>query len=237
MERSEGKRLSHKHNQNQKTRIKNNIKVNPVIEKRTTIENIPQQQTLNVNNNNKISIVQNLPLQDSSSNYQMQPQINMFPQQYAQPVIISNQGGINPQNPYVNNQNCINNINNVNIITFGREPDIYLCPNCQMNVPTNIATKCNCCSFLIFALMMIIFPIFVIYVVCIDIEYCKCGFECACAVSSEGVPCPYPKCCSCPDRHSACDCCDVEHYCSNCGKLIGTRDSCKEICPPCCRCC
>ena len=75
------------------------------------------------------------------------------------------------------------------------------------------------------------------YIICIDIEDCTCVFECACM---DNALCCYPKCWSCPDRKTVgdCRCCsDVEHYCSNCGKLIGDRDSLKEICPPCCRCC
>ena len=242
MEKSDNKRLSHKSQSKTKAKTKNKnnniIKVNSILKKRTTMENIPQKQNFNLNN--KISIIQNLPIQDAASNYQMQPQMNMFPQQYAQPVLISNQGGgIPPQNTYIINQNSVinvNNINNVNNIEFGTKAGTYLCPNCQMNVSTNIQSQCNCCSFLIFALMMIIFPVFMTYVMCIDIEDCRCEF--GCGVSTNG--CCYPKCCSCPDRRTVADCnccCDVEHYCSNCGKLIGTRDSLKEICPPCCRCC
>ena len=174
----------------------------------------------------------------------MQPQINMFPQQYSQPVIIANQGGLPPQNLYAINQNCVNNVdnvdnvNNVNNITFGGNPGNYLCPHCKMNVTSNIEDKCNCLTCIIYLIMFIIFPIYIIYVICIDIEYCSCEFECAC--TNDGLCC-YPKCCSCPNRQSKYDncqcCCDTQHYCSNCGKLIGTKNSCIEICPPCCRCC
>ena len=163
----------------------------------------------------------------------------MFPQQYSQPVIIANQGeGIPPQNTYIINQNYDNNnnnINNVNNITFGGKPGTYLCPHCKMNITSYIEEKCNCLTCIIYLIMFLFFPAIIVYSMCIDIEYCRCEFECKCA---NNFPCACPKCCSCPNRKSdGRDCCDTEHYCSNCGKLIGTRDSCVEICPPHCRCC
>ena len=78
MERSENKRLSHKVQSKTKAKTKNNynnkIKVNSIIKKKPTMENITHQQNLNLNNNNKISIIQNLPMQDVTSNHQTQPQ-------------------------------------------------------------------------------------------------------------------------------------------------------------------
>ena len=72
--------------------------------------------------------------------------------------------------------------------------------------------------------------------VVLDNEDCICefSFDVLCA---KGFCCT---CCRCPSRNTLgdCQCCvDVEHYCSYCGKYIGIRNSCIEICPPCCRCC
>ena len=46
------------------------------------------------------------------------------------------------------------------------------------------------------------------------------------------------KCCficySCSICYTDCKCCiDVDHYCSNCGKKIGSRNSFTELCPCC----
>ena len=61
MERSEHKRLSHKLQSKTSNKKNGMIKVNSVLKNKSTMENVSQQQSLNLNNN-KISIIQNLPM-------------------------------------------------------------------------------------------------------------------------------------------------------------------------------
>ena len=218
MEKSENHRLKHK----SKTLVLDNKEIIDKDTREIPIqENIPRQQYLSLNN--QVSPPQNLPIQDASSNYQMQPQINMFPQQYAQPVIIVNQGGIMPQTYYNNN---------IKTKKIKQET----CPHCHQILLTRVEESCNCFSCIIYTIMIILFPVFVCYIAFLDCEGCTCrcdyGWDPGCK--------PYIRCCSCPDRHTfdKCSCCcDINHYCSNCGKLLSNKNACIEICPPYCRCC
>ena len=182
---------------------------------------------------------QNIPFQP----YQMNTQ------QISQPVIISNSpeyGVPQMQNiPYINNINNINNVNNVNNVNNPQTIDIrirltsrtqeFACPYCHKIMKTNIDERCNCVSFLFYLLLFIIPPLIFIYAILIDITGCYCELECR---ACQDCCCFYPSCCRCPQReHLDCRCCcDVNHYCPYCGKLIGTRNACDAICPPCCCC-
>ena len=227
MEKNEKHRLNN--NGKGKKRIKgNNKKI-----KDNTQENMSQsKQTNTIIANGGVIIVQNqpnhhpnsynLPLQDSARDYQMQPQ------KMVQPVIMANlEGGEAPQ--YIsNNAQPIDSK-----IKVGAKPYKYRCPYCHKIALTNVEEECNCLSFLIYMIMFIIFPIFLIYVTCIDIEECICQW--GCGMTDNGIC--FPTCCRCPDRGTfdKCSCCcNVTHYCSNCGKLIGTRDAYSHICPSCC---
>ena len=220
MEKSENHRFNYKSKGNVKEKAK--IKEDSKIIK----DNISQQQDLiSQNQFNQIQIKNILPIQDPSSLNQNQNQ-GMI---YAYPVIIVNQGEGIPQTG-------INNQTNVSKIKFGIKPEVIICPHCHQKVLTIIDDKCNCCSFISYMIMIIIFPIMYFYLLCINIEECRCEF--GCEPSNDGCCC-FPTCCKCPSRHNLdrCLCCyDVSHYCPNCGNLIGIRDSCLDVCPPCCCC-
>ena len=174
---------------------------------------------------------QNLPLQANQ----------MFAQQSPQPIIITNRAEYAvpqiPIIPYVNNINNINNQPVNNIIRFRAVPQEFICPYCHKFMRTNLNNSCNCGSCLVYCFILV-FPITLIfYMLCINITDCECVFECR--TTSDGCGC-FPTCCRCPERDNLdkCQCCcDVEHYCPYCGKLIGTRNAWGDICPPCCCCC
>ena len=219
-ERSEKHRFSHK----SKEKVKDKTKIKE--DSKNIKDNISQQQDLiSQNQSNQTQIKNILPIQDPSSLNQNQNQ-GMI---YAYPVIIVNQGEGIPQT-FINNQT------NDSKIKVGIKPEGIICPHCHQKVLTIIDDKCNCCSFISYMIMIIIFPIMYFYLLCINIEECRCEF--GCEPSNDGCCC-FPTCCKCPSRHNLdrCLCCyDVSHYCPNCGNLIGIRDSCLDVCPPCCCC-
>lgn len=221
MERSEKNRLSHKTKEKQIKPKGNSKKIkeptqNNLVNSKISI--IPKESNLKNN--------QNLPIQDAASYYQIKPQNISSPQ----PVIVAVPGeGEAPQA-------CIINQTVDGKIKFSRDPQQIICPYCRRNVLTTVEDKCNFFSIIIFFIMMTITPIFIFYLLVLDNKDCICefSFDILCA---KGFCCT---CCRCPSRNTLgdCQCCvDVEHYCSYCGKYIGIRNSCIEICPPCCRCC
>ena len=220
MERSEKYRFSHKSKEKEKDKKKkkgDSAKIK---------DNISQQQDLISgsivqNQSNQTQIKNNLPLQDSSSFNQNQNQKMM----YSHPVVVVNQGQGVPQT-------CLNNQTNNFKIKVSIKPIKIICPYCHQSVSTIIEDKCNCCSFFCYMIMMIIFPVFLIYIMCVNIEDCYCKF--GCAYSDKGC---FPTCCVCPNRSNldgCLCCCDVSHYCPSCGNFIGLRNSVSDICPPCC---
>ena len=240
MKRNEKLKSNHKSKIKSKDKIKIK-KISKIIKEYPIQDKTSNRPTILLNNelsivqdqNKQILNFQNQALVDQSTNRQfqppeiisqMQPQTMIIPQPNSQPVIIANSGGAPPFSG--------NNIPPTGSqIIFRVKPQEITCPYCNSIMLTNTEDKCNFCSCIIFFLMFISFFI-AIYFTCIDIEDCYCKFE----FRSSDNCCCYPSCCRCPNRENAC-CCDVEHYCSHCGKLIGTRNSCVEMWPPCCRCC
>ena len=97
---------------------------------------------------------------------------------------------------------------------------------------TNIDDKCNWRSCIAYLFIFIIPISLVIYCLCINNEDCFCEFDCK--LGGDGC---YPTCCRCPTFKNVenCLCCfDINHYCPNCRKLIGTRNAWVDICPSCC---
>ena len=99
-----------------------------------------------------------------------------------------------------------------------------ICPHCKKRVTTKIEKSFNCTSLFACILFIIFFP----FIFCLQaFSYCTCqsnskDVECAC----------------CPCVLNECTCVhDVNHYCSNCGELIGIRYSLKENYTFCARCC
>ena len=234
MERNDKKKISHKSKRKSidKTFIK---RKSQIIKSRPKIDNIARRPTVLLNG--ELSLVQNpshnlrkrrtVQLNAQSSYYHMQPQLIMFQQPNSNKSIIPNQLG----DPALSVNQKIDPK-----IEFGARPEKIKCPYCQRIMMTNIEDRCNCCSFFPYFLMFIVPFIIIFYIFCINVEYCACEFGCKVADNS---CCFYPTCCSCVIRPNLddCRCClDVDHYCSHCGKLIGNRNACTDICPPCCRC-
>ena len=177
------------------------------------------------------SKLHNLNLQDNdnpNSNVMMQQQVPIYQNQqyianqqmmmpYGQPIMMN--GGL-PSNQYIVNQ--INPIS-VTPLKFGFLAMTTSCPYCQTNAPTKIEESFNCCTCFCYFFIILLIPILLIlaaYSGCHNV-HCNNGCTCDC------------ECCACATcAGCACKCCtDVNHYCSNCGKLLGTRDSCQELCP------
>lgn len=245
MEKSEKNRLDYKSKKKEKD--KTHIKGKSKKIKEQAKENNPHQLNILLNNevpikknqSNQNQKKQNLPLQDTASYNQMQMQRqNMIDdlQSYQNQVIMINQGVETPPASSIINQQ------NDSKIRFSSKSQEIICPYCHKNVRTTIEEEFNCISCIIYSLSFIFPPLFLYFMVCTNIEVCKCQFSCektSCHICYSKCGCfYYLSCCSCPqsDDNGQCCFCDIEHYCPNCGKLIGRRDS-FHICPPCCNCC
>ena len=100
------------------------------------------------------------------------------------PVIIVNQTREIPQ-PYIINQK-----EEDYKIILNANSQAITCPYCHQNISTVIDEKCNCCSFICYMIMMIIFPIFVFYTICVNNEECICELGCDMTDNC----CCYPTC-------------------------------------------
>ena len=158
----------------------------------------------------KIAMQQQVPIYQNEQ-YLAQQQM-MMP--YGQPVMMN--GGL-PSNQYI-----VNQINPVAVtpLKFGVIAMTTVCPFCQVSAPTKIEESFNFCTCFCYFFIILLIPILLIlaaYSGCHNV-HCNNGCTCDC------------ECCAC--AACACKCCiDVNHYCTNCGKLLGTRDSCTELCP------
>ena len=229
---------------NQKPKIKSKkkrrhnseiVSINPV---KVSIQN---QQTMILND----AMSREQMVVSQFSNQQNIPpfQVNqMYIQPSPQPVIVTNRAEFGvpqmPNIPYINN---INNINNQqvddNIIRLRGRSQMFTCPYCHKVMKTNIEDKCNCGSCLVYFFIFLIPITIFIYFFFINNTGCECKFECR--LTDRGCGC-FPTCCRCPERDNMDNChccCDVDHYCPYCRKLIGTRNAWADICPPCCCCC
>ena len=236
MEKSEKSRLEH--NSNKKKKKGKSKKKQEQIK-----ENNPYQNNILLNGEvpivqtqlNPNQIKQNLPLQEASSFSQIQRQNIIDSQLSPNPVIIINPGvEASPANDIINQEN-------LSRIRFGSKPQKMICPYCHQNMKTNVEEEFNCVSFIIYSLSFLFPPLFLYFMVCANIEECKCGLSCekcnswTFCLCIECDCCYYLSCCSCPDsdKNKNCCFCDIEHYCSKCGKLI-CRKSSFHLCPPCC---
>ena len=240
MEKSEKSRLDH----NPK---KKKHKGKSKKKQEQTKENNPYQN--NILLNGEVSIIQNqlnqnqkkknLPFQEADSYNQIQKQNMINSQSNPNSVIMINPGVEAPSAADINNQQDHSKIR------LRSKPQEITCPYCHQNMKTSVEEEFNCASFIIYSLSFFLFPpLFLYFMTCATIEECKCIFSCEkyswtwtfcfCCCDCDCC-CYYLSCCSCPekDKDGQCCFCDIEHYCSNCGKLIGRRDS-LHLCPPCC---
>ena len=146
----------------------------------------------------------------------IQPQYNnQNPQQifqYGNPILMNN---IQQQGIPITNQ--INPIQPAPLV-FGHIPIQIICPYCHASGLSRIEESfnflaCCCCAF-----KAITIPIAYICIASCGGggEDCKKICECNCWI--------------CEECRRKC-CWDVNHYCPNCGKMIGTWDSLKDTCP------
>lgn len=107
------------------------------------------------------------------------------------------------------------------------------CPHCKKRITTKIEKSFNCTS--LFA--CILFTIFSPFIFCIQAcSYCLCFHHSIPNYSRRNNDEDEFICCPCICNEGTCVH-DVNHYCSNCGELIGIRNSLKENYPLCARCC
>lgn len=208
-------------------------------------------------NNNLNDLPQTVANLENQGQIQMMPpapQIYAVPgqqmyyqQPYGQPVMMNeyplqqtnsmNQmQGMQPMQPMQGNQYTVNQITPAMSyvpLKFGFESSKIVCPYCNQHSKTRIEQSFNICTCCTYIFIILLIPILIILA-----AYAGCGAStCSSGCSSADCDCNC-NCCICgTGSSSACNCCiDYNHYCSNCGKRIGGRDSCQELCP-CFSCC
>lgn len=210
MEKSEKRRFSMKPKEEPKDKTK--LKRNSKMIKPETPDNEKPAPNVIMEENPQIQGMQGQVPIAQLQNYPMQPQ-PIYP--YGTPVMINN----------IQNQNLTSNAYIANQMApvqlkFGYAPAQIVCPYCQVCCPTKIEESFNCCTCFVYIFIIILIPILILlaaYSGCNNVN-CNNGCNCDCT------------CCYCGSCH--CNCCiDINHYCSNCGKKIGTRDTCLELCP------
>ena len=166
-----------------------------------------------------------LVLQDSEpvmysklKNHLEKPSKDLISEKYGKPIkSINIEGKISPYDPYIINQVTPDQYSN---IKFGFIATPVICPYCQHNTLTRIEENFNCFTCFIYLLIIILLPILLILAVLTGCRnaHCHNGCDCTCEGCSTGA--------------CDCKCCfDTEHYCSLCGKKIGSRNSFIELCP------
>ena len=192
-------------NRNSSSKINNLIKENE-----TQLPNSIER----VQGSLEIQVMQNMSGLPGISNNQnvlpiMQPQYPNQPQQmipYQTPLMMNNIQGQNI--PIVNQISPVQSVP----LEFGFGPAKIRCPYCLVDGSTKTEESFSCCACFACCLNIIIIPLLI----------------CAALAGGGGGDCDCN--CNCNCCNGKC-CTDVNHYCSNCGKLIGKRDSLKEICP------
>lgn len=131
-----------------------------------------------------------------------------------------------------NNNNKKKNENDPSTnIKYGYEAQNITCPFCQKNIYTNVEEKFNCITVGACFLIIIFFPIIILFElllcichICDQTHYSKgTGDNCDCL------------CCEWCRIHCKCFF-DADHYCPSCKQKIGTRNSLIVLCPCCSRC-
>ena len=165
------------------------------------------------------------PVLYSKPKYKLEkPSKDLISEKYGKPITnINIQGNVSAYNSYIINQ--VTPEQN-STMKFGFIAMPMICPFCQRNTITRIEESFNCCTCFIYIFIILLLPILLIlalYSGCRN-AHCNNGCDCTC-VCCEG------DCCDCR-------CCfDTDHYCSSCGKKIGSRNSFVELCPCSSLCC
>ena len=209
-ERNRNRHLSKKSKsvaQENDTEIPDSMMPAPGVSMTQSIQGIQNLQGLSNNNDLIQNELQNIQPQNNIQNPQQ-----MF--QYGNPILMNNyQQGI----PITNQINPIQ----VEPLVFGLVPKQIICPYCHTIGLTRIEESFNllaCCCCTCKAIF-------------IPIAFCCIG---ACAggpieCGGSGKDCCECNCWLCKECRRKC-CHDVNHYCPNCGKMIGTWDSLKDTC-------
>ena len=147
-----------------------------------------------------------------------------FNAKYGKAIIPNNN---NEEMIYADNLNINNQIspNKFKTTKFGFVPTTIICPHCHNNTLTVIQESFNCGTCFVFILAIVLIPILIILAAITGCKSTHYNHMCNC------------DCCCCGTGTCDCRCCfDSYHYCQHCGKEIGRRNSCIEICP-CFDCC
>lgn len=221
MEKSEVLRINKKHksiqkDKNEKNRNKKSLKMassqthdnetqlpNSIIPGSSEIQGINALQSM-PGISNKQDVAQFTQSQNINNPQQMVP--------YQAPAIINN---IPAQIVPIQNQISPSQLIPLDL---GSGQAQLICPYCNTYIMSKLEKSFNCFSCCL---------------CCFQIAITPCLLLCL-AASASGGDCKCSDCdCSCC-RSEKCNgkCCyDINHYCPNCGKMIGTRDAVKVVCP------
>lgn len=209
-------KIRHKDRHKSDKSIKNKIHIN---DNETELPNSIMQRNEGLSEVQRIkgqTVMQNPLTIISSLNDPNKPQQQII--QYAVPAATNNiQGQVLAPTQYIQNQTAPVSPVPLN---FGLCSTQIICPYCNANAATRIEERFNCCSCICCLLNIILIPLLICSALTSSGD-CNCNCDCNCG---------------CEKCNGKC-CCDINHYCPICGKMIGTRDSLKEICPILKRCC
>ena len=151
-----------------------------------------------------------------------EPTKDLISEKYGKPITNDIQVNVLPQNSYIINQVIPDKYANMK---FGLIETPIVCPFCQQNTITRIEESFSCSTFFMYILIILL--------VLAPIIFCLSIVEDRNRAHYDDDYCCYRRY-SCPVCFTDCKCCiDVDHYCSNCGKKIGSRNSFAELCPCC----
>ena len=123
--------------------------------------------------------------------------ISIYPKGYAEPIQITQK----QNNAIIINQQ----LPTETPISFSKDPVKMKCPYCLQNITSEVEKKCNCltCLFYLFAIILCAIPLLICAGICNSATGLNINPSCDCEC-----------------------CCDIEHICPNCGKNIGSYNSC-----------
>ena len=123
--------------------------------------------------------------------------ISIYPKGYAEPIQITQK----QNNAIIINQQ----LPTETPITFSTDPVNMKCPYCLQNITSEVEKKYNCltCLFFLFAIIFCAIPLLICSGICNSATGLNINPSCDCEC-----------------------CCDAEHACPNCGKNIGSHNSC-----------
>ena len=195
--------------------INNELNANKIIPQTQENENKPKQKLVLQDSDQTVYPQQKYKLE--------KPSKDLISEKYGKPITTINiQGNVAAYNSYIINQVTPEQYETMK---FGFTAIPIICPFCQKNIITRIEETFNCCTCFLYIFIILLIPILLILAVysgCRNV-HCNNGCDCTCACCVGGT--------------CDCKCCfDTDHYCSYCGKKIGSRNSCIELCP-CFSCC